>query len=429
MKKLSDLNVEFATLPNGIIVATAHKDINTMNVTVAVNVGARFETQRENGLSHFLEHMAFKGTETRGPKDIALEIETLGADINAFTSRTMTAYHVTGLNSHVTAALDILSDVLKNSTLPLEEIAREKEVVIQEIHESQDDINDIAYNAFSRTAYPNQSIGRPILGDAENVRSFDQELIREYMKKYYHAGSMMVIGVGDINHSEFVALVSERFGDLANLGENTFETAEYVGGTTLVSDERYDQAHILLGFPAPSPYSDDFPRFKLLSDVLGSGMSSPLFQEVREKRGMAYSIGSGMMRQSDHSVLVVQSATTAMHIESCLEITCQEIMKIANGEIQDSDWSRARNQVFLQLAHRSDKVSGIAPLIATEMFTLNKVISINDLYEQYTSVTKEDVIRAAKELILTVPSIAIAGNTGGDGLRNPSEIVQEILSA
>jgi len=429
LKKLADLKVDMATLPNGIIVATAYKPINTVNVTVAVNVGARFETERENGLSHFLEHMAFKGTETRGTKDIAVEIETLGADINAFTSRSMTAYHVTGLNSHIIPALDILSDVLKNSTLEPEEIAREKEVVIQEIHESQDDIMDIAYNAFSRTAYPNQSVGRPILGDADNVRSFDQALIREYMQKYYHAGSMMVIGVGDIDHTEFVSLVAERFGDLPNLGNNTFDSAEYVGGTTLVADSRYDQAHIILGFPAPSPYSDDFPRFKLLADVLGSGMSSPLFQEVREKRGMAYSIGSGMMRQSDHSLLIVQSATTAIHIESCLEITCQELMKIANGEIQDSDWDRARNQVFMGLAHRSDKVSGIAPLIATEMFTLNKVVSINDLYEQYTSVTKEDVIRAAKEVIRTMPSITIAGNTGGDSLRDPSEIVKEILTA
>ena len=426
MKKLADLNVEFTTLPNGIVVATAHKPINTMNVTVAVNVGARFENQEENGLSHFLEHMAFKGTETRSTKDIAVEIERLGADINAFTSRSMTAYHVTGLNSHIEPALDILSDVLKNSTLSLEEIAREQEVVIQEIHESQDDIYDIAMNAFARTAYPDQPLGRPILGFEENVRSFNQDIIRDYMKKYYHAGSMMVIGVGDIDHADFVKQASLRFGDITNRGENTHDEAKYVGGTTLVPDERYDQAHVVLGFPAPAPHDANFARFKILADVLGSGMSSPLFQEVREKRGMAYSIGSGMMRNADHSIFVVQSATTPEHIENCIRIICQEIVKIANGEIQESDWDRARNQVFLQLAHRSDKVSGIAPLIATEYFALKKLVSINDLYEKYSSVTKEQVIATAKEVIASVPSLTIAGNTGASSI-DPAIIIHEVF--
>ena len=430
MKKLSDLNVRTETLPNGIVVATVHKPISTMNVTVAVNVGARFESEQENGISHFLEHMAFKGTKSRNTKDIAVEVEQLGADINAFTSRAMTAYHITGLGDHVEISLDILADVLQNSTLEPEEIAREQDVVVQEIHESKDDIYHIAMDAFTETAYPEQPLGRTILGSEENVRSFNQDIIRQYMDKFYHAGSMVVVGVGDIEHDEFVEMVSSKFGSVKNLGENTHTPYNYVGGVALVPDSRYDQSHIVLGFPAASPQDEDeFAQYQILSSILGSGMSSPLFQEVREKRGMAYSIGSGIYKQNDHSMVVIQGSTTPENIESCIRVSCEELKRIADGTIQESDWKRARNQVFLSLAKITEKTNGIAPMIATDLFINKKIKSISERYEKYIAVTQEDIINAAKKLISTVPTIAIAGNMGEENTIDAAKIVKDALSS
>lgn len=206
--------VQITVLPNGVTVATARKPIHTVLVSVFANVGARNETEAENGISHFLEHMAFKGTTTRSPKDIVVEIERLGADINAFTSRSMTAYYVVGLPDHINPALDILSDVLKNSTLDPEEIAREQNVVVQEIHESMDDIQSIAYDALSSTAYPNQPMGRPILGPEANVRSFDHTMVADYMARHYGAEALTVIAVGNVNHETFVAEAAIRFGEI-----------------------------------------------------------------------------------------------------------------------------------------------------------------------------------------------------------------------
>jgi len=402
--------VQITVLPNGVTVATARKPIHTVLVSVFAKVGARYETEAENGISHFLEHMAFKGTTTRSPKDIVVEIERLGADINAFTSRSNTAYYVVGLPSHIAPALDILSDVLKNSTLDDEEISREQNVVVQEIHESADDIRDIAIDALSATAYPNQPLGRSILGPEENVRNFDHDMVAEYMARHYHAAALTVIAVGNVDHEEFVRLTAERFGDIQPGEKITAVAPIYAGGQAVVRDDRYDQAHLFIAFPAPGTMDDDYAVYDLLSDVLGGGMSSPLFQQVREERGLCYSIGAGMSPQPDSSLFLLNGATTAENVDEFLVTACAELAKIAKGEISDDDWTRALNQTVRQIVSRSEKPIAVAQQVASDMQTGGKVRTMSEQVERYNKVTRDDVIAAAKTLLTLNPTVVVAGN-------------------
>jgi predicted Zn-dependent peptidase len=216
---------------------------------------------------------------------------------------------------------------------------------------------------------------------------------------------------------------------MENHGESTHPVAAYQGGSILVEDNLYDQAHIFIGFPAPAPNDETYPPYKILSDVLGSGRSSPLFQEVREKRGMVYSIYSTMYRHIDHSLMIISGSTTPNHIEDCIRVSCQELVKVANGQIQDHDWERARNQIFMQLAQRADKVSGIAPAIASEMFTLKRLTTIQEMYDRYSTVTKEQVIAAAKTLLASAPTVTVAGNVGeGILTADPLDIVKNAFA-
>ena len=403
-------DVKISVLPNGLTVVSAKKSINTVTVSVFANVGTQNESEAENGISHFLEHMAFKGTDTRSPKDIVMEVEILGANVNAFTSRSLTAYYVNGLPDHIDPALDILSDVIKNSTLPIDEIEREKDVVVEEIHENNDDIHSVGFDALLSVCYPAQPAGRTTLGSEENVRSFDHDMLSSYLNRYYHAGSLLVMAVGNVDHEAFLASATARFGDIERRDYIQPDIASYVGGSKNVIDTSYDQAHLYVAFEAPGSNSADFARFDLLSDVLGGGMSSPLFQEVREKRGLCYSVSSGMMDGADTSLFIIDGSTTPDKVNDFLGRACGELAKIAAGHVDENDWKRARNQVIRRVISRSDGASGSARTIAHDLFSYGRVRSTDEMMAVYSGVTKEDIVRAAQELIASKVSVAVVGN-------------------
>ena len=186
--------------------------------------------------------------------------------------------------------------------------------------------------------------------------------------------------------------------------------ANYVGGTAVVKDDRYDQAHLYIGFPAPGTYSSDIHSYDLLSDILGSGMSSPLFQEVREKRGLCYSVGAGVSQQPDHSMFLINGSTTADKVDEFLVTSCNELVKIAKGEIEDSDWERARNQIINQVVTRFDSTTRLARTLADDFFNLGRIQTMDEIIASYMGVTREQVIAAANALLLSKPTIVVAGN-------------------
>lgn len=405
---MSQFNI--STLASGLRVATCKRPIHTTTVAIFANVGARCESEAENGLSHFLEHMAFKGTPTRDAKEIAVSVERLGSQINAFTSRSVTAYFVTGLSQNTLTALDILSDVVQNSVMSPEEIEREQEVVCQEIAESQDDIGDIAMTAMISTAFPNQPAGRPILGPEENVRSFDRDMLNAYVAKHYHADSMLVTCVGDVDHDTFVAEVEARFASLEGQPLSKNEPVEYEGGVTVYKDDRFDQAQVFIAFPAPGVEDADYARFDILSDVLGGGMSAPLFQEVREKRGLCYSVGSGIMPQEETSLLIIKGSTTPKNLNEFIKVSAEQLARIANGDVDAGEFERALNSTRFQIAQREEKPLSLARSAAGDIFLRGKIRTVDEVLSIYEAVTLESVISAAKEVLATKPTIVVAGN-------------------
>ena len=402
--------VRSTVLENGLTVLTVNHPLHTVVASVFVNVGARFETEAENGLTHFLEHMAFKGTLTRSAKDIVEELEILGSDINAGTGRAATQYYVQGLPQHLGASLDILADVLINSTLDASEIAIEKKVIAQEINESLDSLDEVTMDALGATAYPNQPVGRAILGSKKTVKSFTRDMVADYMKRHYHAANMIVSAVGEVDHEAFVAEVSQRFGEIEAGERETVQPAAYTGGTVVTRKPKFQQADIIMAFPIPGMFDADYAAFDLLSDVLGTGMACPLFQEVREKRALCYSVAAGTSPSPDQSLFMVQGRTEGDTVEEFLRASCHEIARVAKGEISEKDWQRARNQITVQIVNRADRPAALAMNAANDLFNIGRVRTTEEMVSAYMAVTREQVIAAAQKIMASVPTISIAGN-------------------
>lgn len=401
---------ETTTLPNGIRVATARLPTRTALTAVITNVGARCETKEENGLSHFLEHMAFKGTTTRDARTLGQTVERLGCDFNAFTSHTMTAYFVRGLSEHLHTGVEILADIMQNSVYDPEELAREQDVVIQEIHQYADEIDSVAWDAFQATCYPDQSLGRTVLGPIENIESFTQDMVKDYFTRHYHAGEMALISVGDVDHQAFVSLTLQHFGDMKGGEPNTKAPAEYKGGNTVISDERFEQAHITMGLGTVGYLDESYPKYDLLAQVLGGGMSSPLFYELREKRGLCYQVSSFMNPLDDHSVFGISGATTPKNLNQFIKSSAQELAKIARGEVDPVDFERALNGVLFSLAHRDEKAMNMVEYAARGLFQRGYIETTDNIMERYKKVTIQDVIDAAKDLVGSPAVVAVAGN-------------------
>ena len=301
--------IEITTLASGLRIATATMtNVETASVGVWVDVGARYEAAEVNGVAHMLEHMAFKGTQQRSARGIAEAIENVGGQLNAYTSREQTAYYARVLADDVPLAVDLLADILQHSVFDEEELARERGVVVQEIGQVRDTPDDLVFDQFQETAFPGQALGRSILGPPEVIAAMPRTALIDYMARHYGPKRMVLAAAGKIEHARVVELGERLFGELPAASDDQGEPAEYRGGER--REERdLEQAHLLLGLPAFAYTDDDFYALQVLSAMLGGGMSSRLFQEVREKRGLAYSIFSFASCYRDTGFLGIYAGT------------------------------------------------------------------------------------------------------------------------
>ena len=284
------MTIQTTTLENGLrVVSDPMATVESVSLGVWVGVGARYEKPEMNGVSHLLEHMAFKGTHRRSALAIAEEIEAVGGHINAYTTRESTAYYVRVLKEDVPLGVDLIADILQHSTMEKEELERERTVILQEIHQANDTPDDVVFDNFQAAAYPDQPLGRQVLGDADIVGSMDRDTIIEYMNGHYNARTMVLAAAGRVDHDELVSLARDTFSELPQGEEANREAALYTGGESIIERE-LEQAHLLLGFEGVGYQDPDFYTVAVLSTLFGGGMSSRLFQEIREKRGLVYSI-------------------------------------------------------------------------------------------------------------------------------------------
>jgi len=373
-----------------------------------VGVGSRHETEAQHGMSHLLEHMAFKGTARRSAQDIAEEIEAVGGDLNAATSVETTAYYARVLKGDEGLALEILADILQNSAFASAELEREREVILQEIAAIDDSPDEIVYDLVHDAAYPGQAAGRPIIGTPESVKRLSARDLRLFLATHYHPGNMVISGAGAVHHEPFVRHVEALFGGLSSQQVLEDESASYTGGIRY-STKPFEQSHLMLGFEGPSYTADGYITAQVLSGLLGGGMSSRLFQEVREKRGLCYSIYSSAWGLRDSGMFAVHAATGVDMMEGLIDVVRAEMARVASDGVTAPEIVRSKAQLKAGLLMSLESSSSVAEQMARQLLVHGRTLSSEELVARVDAVTEPQLRTFASTLITAKPSVAIAG--------------------
>ncbi|WP_117190710.1 M16 family metallopeptidase [Rhizobium terrae] len=405
------MNVEITRLASGLTVVTENMPhLESVALGVWIKSGSRNETEDEHGIAHLLEHMAFKGTARRSARDIAEEIENVGGELNAATSTETTSYYARVLKDHVPLAVDILADILTESEFDEEELRREKHVILQEIGAANDTPDDVIFDRFSEAAYRGQTLGRPILGTPETVKSFTPDQIRRYLSRNYTTDRMFVVAAGAVDHDAFVKQVEERFANLP-LTPSTppiFDTARYIGGDVRETRDLMD-AQLLIGFEGKAYHMRDFYCSQILANILGGGMSSRLFQEVREHRGLCYSVYAFHWGFSDTGIFGIHAATGGDDLPKLVPVVIDELRK-ASETIEQQEIDRARAQIRAQLLMGQESPAARAGQIARQMMLYGRPIPNPEMMERLAGITTERLTDLAGRLFFdTVPTLSAVG--------------------
>ncbi len=402
------MTVEVTRLPSGLTVATdSMPGVATASLGAWVGAGTRHETAEINGIAHLLEHMAFKGTERRSAEDIAVEIEAVGGHLNAYTSRENTAFYAKVLAEDAPLALDIIADILQHPTFREDELERERAVVLQEIGQAYDTPDDIVFDHFQETAYPGQALGRPVLGESRTVGALDRTALWDYMHSHYGPQQMVVAAAGNVTHDRFVEVVAGAFTHEDFASNGATDPASYRGGDR--REERdLEQVHLLLGFEGVGYLDDDYYALNLLSMLFGGGMSSRLFQEVREKRGLVYSIYSFHSAFIDGGLFGLYAGTGAREVGELVPLVCDEVMKLGQG-VTAEEVERARAQVRASLLMSRESTSSRAEQLAQQLLIYGRAVPLEEILGKIAAVTPADVERVARRLLSSAPTVTAIG--------------------
>jgi predicted Zn-dependent peptidase len=405
------MNVECSRLESGLTVVTEHMPhLESVALGVWINSGARNETGREHGIAHLLEHMAFKGTARRSARQIAEEIENVGGEVNAATSTETTSYYARVLKDDVPLAIDILADILTESSFDEEELEREKHVILQEIGAANDTPDDLVFDHFSEAAYRDQTIGRAILGTPDTVQSFTPDEIRTYLGRNYTTDRMFVVAAGAVDHATIVRQAEDRFSSLPTKPSEkpVMDKAVYTGGELRESRDLMD-TQVLLGFEGKAYQARDFYCSQILANILGGGMSSRLFQEVREKRGLCYSVYAFHWGFSDTGIFGIHAATGGENLPELVPVMIEELRK-ASDHIDQQEIDRARAQIRAQLMMGQESPASRAGQIARQMMLYGRTISNTELMDRLAGITKERLTDLAGRLFFnTAPTLSAIG--------------------
>ncbi len=391
------MTVIVSTLENGLRVVTdTVSKVETAAIGVWVNAGTRHESAQTNGIAHMLEHMAFKGTKRRTSCEIAEEIEAVGGYLNAATSREATAYYARVLKDDVPLAFDILGDILQESVFDLAEIERERDVILQEIGQAYDTPDDIIFDYFQSTAYPDQSMGWPILGTVDVVRKLNRETITSYMNQHYTPSRMVLVAAGKVEHDDILKLAQDHFGGMSDRDVPNIEPASYIGGDFRQKRD-LEQVHTLMGFEGLAVDHEDYYAVSMLANILGGGMSSRLFQEVREKRGLVYSIYAFKSSYSDSGLFGIYAGTGQEQMKELVPVICDEIAKVAES-IQEEEICRTKAQLKASLMMGLESTTTRCEYLAQHMLHYGRPILPDELVQRIEAVDRQTIMRVAQEI-------------------------------
>ena len=391
------MSVELHTLSNGFRIVTEHMPgLKSASLGIWVNAGGRHERVEQNGIAHFLEHMAFKGTATRSALQIAEAIEDVGGYINAYTSREVTAYYARVLEDDVPLALDVISDILLNPTFDPREIEIERGVILQEIGQTFDTPDDIIFDWLQEVSYPGQSLGRSILGPAERVKAFTRADLSGFVGEYYGPEQMILSAAGAVDHDTLVKEAEKLFGHLKANAPIQTEAGLFHGGEHRAIKE-LEQAHFTLALEAPGYRDDNVYTSQIYSMALGGGMSSRLFQEAREKRGLCYSIFAQAGSFSDTGVMTIYSGTSGEDIAGLSEL-CIDEMRRSTDDMSEVEIARARTQLKAGLLMGLESPASRCERLARMVAIWDRVPALEETVARIDAVTAKGVAEFAAGL-------------------------------
>ena len=398
---------KITTLDNGLRIVTQEMpNFETVSLGIWNFVGGRDEIESNNGVVHLLEHMAFKGTISRNAKEIAETIENVGGDINAYTSKEITAYYVKLIAGDLKLGIDILSDIIQNSIYANEELDRERGVILQEIGMYLDSPDEMIFDYWQEKAFPNQPIGRSILGKTDIIKNISREQVKDFMINHYHPKKMIVSASGKIDHDKFVEDIKSSFTNLP-LGTNNNRIKSNYKSGEYREQKKLEQIHLLLGFEGIDYHHEDYYSLMIYSSLLGGGMSSRLFQEIREKRGLVYGISSFSSSYTDTGIFGVYCGTGEKEIQELIPVLCDQLNESPKS-ISLKEINRGKAQLKAGLMMGMESSFRRCESAARQLLVFNRIIDTNEIINKIDEVSLESVERIAKLIVsrpITISSI------------------------
>jgi len=403
------VSVARSTLSNGLtVVSHTMPEVETVSLGIWIGAGSRSEQLTEHGVAHFLEHMAFKGTKRRSARQIVEEIEAVGGDLNAATSVDSTGYYARVLPKDMPLALDILSDIILEPRFDGAELARERDVILQEIAASSDSPDDIVYDFISEAAFPDQPVGRTILGTAQSVVGFKRDHLGAYLTTHYHAPNMVLAAAGAVDHNALVAEAERRLAGLSSVGTPVPQQAVYAGGRRH-SAKPFEQTHLMIALEAPAYHQPEYFKSQILAGALGGGMSSRLFQEVRERRGLCYSVYAFSSGLTDSGMFVVHAAGAPEKAHELFSVIRDELERAAADGFDQAELARVKAQMKMGLLAALESSSARAEQLARHILFRGRVLPTSELVERIEAVETADLQALLQKVLGTPLSLATVG--------------------
>jgi predicted Zn-dependent peptidase len=406
------MSVQVSTLKNGLRVATlSMPGIETAAVGLSIDAGSRFETAATNGVAHMLEHMVFKGTKSRSARDIAEQIEAVGGHLNAYTSRDNTVFYARVLGADVDLGLDLVSDMITAPLFDTQELTKERDVILQELGQALDTPDDLVFDQLQAVAYPDQPLGRSILGTSDTINAIGSEEIRAWQAQHYAAGSIILTAAGKVDHSALLAFAEQRLSHLPQGKCPAPVAARYVGGEAR-EERALEQVHISLAVPGACYTDADYYAQMLFSAMLGGGMSSRLFQSVREDHGLVYSVFSSLSPYADGGLFSLYLGTGADVAGKAIGLTLAE-WKRSISDVTQAELQRAKAQAKAGLFMSLESCSSLSESFGRQLLIFDRVIPTAEIIARIDGCTLADVKRAGEKLITGKLSLATVGPSAG----------------
>jgi predicted Zn-dependent peptidase len=394
--------------------------VRSVSIGVWLTRGSRHESADQSGIAHFVEHMLFKGTAARTAEDIAQAIDSIGGQLDAFTAKEYASYYIKVLDEHLPLAMDILADIVRNPAFSDEDIEREKKVVVEEIKMVEDTPDDLVHELFTQGFWENHPLGRPILGTRETVESFDATVLRKYFRQAYTAQNLIVSAVGNLEHERVRALVDDKFGSLVADGEPFGEQAPSVVPKVLIRNKELEQSHICVGVSSYPQNHDDRYASYLLNTLLGGSMSSRLFQNVREKRGLAYAVFSGLSAYRDAGSFTVYAGCSNEAVEQVIDLVVEELRGVKQAPVPVAELQRAKDHLKGSLMLSLENTASRMSHLARQEIYFDRQFGLDETLQGIERVTDVDVQRVAADLFRDGSlSATVLGNV--NGLQVPRE--------